>query len=94
MYLADTLYDLSYTPSKADPDVWIRPATKPNGLEYYEMALVYVIDILCMSHDPEATVNCNGLLAYRYYNGSLNFVLTLYSPEKDILSRFITPSDF
>ena len=55
-HLAETLYELNYTPSRADPDVWIRPATKPNGFEYYEMTLVYVDDILCISADPKATM--------------------------------------
>ena len=55
-HLAETLYDLSYLPSKADPDVWIRPALKENGFEYYEMTLVYVDDIMCISHDPKATM--------------------------------------
>ena len=55
-HLAETLYDLSYLPSKADPDVWIRPAIKENGFEYYEMTLVYVDDIMCISHDPRATM--------------------------------------
>ena len=31
------LHDLSYVPSKSDPDVWIRPAASPDGSEYYEM---------------------------------------------------------
>ena len=49
-HLAETLYDLNYSPSKADPDVWIRPAVKPNGFEYYEMTLVYVDDVTaCLS---------------------------------------------
>ena len=56
-HLAETLYDLSYTPTKADPDVWIRPPVKANGFEYYEMTLVYVDDILCISDDPKATMN-------------------------------------
>jgi hypothetical protein len=55
-HLAETLYDLSYLPSKADPDVWIRPAIKENGFEYYEMTLVYVDDIMCISYDPKATM--------------------------------------
>ena len=33
--LAGVLHDFSYVPSKADPDVWIRPAVRPNGNEYY-----------------------------------------------------------
>jgi hypothetical protein len=55
-HLAETLYELDYKPTKADPDVWIRPATKPDGFEYYEITLVYVDDILCISHDPKATM--------------------------------------
>jgi hypothetical protein len=42
-------------PTKADPDAWIRPATKANGFDYYKMMLIYVDDILCTSHDPHAT---------------------------------------
>ncbi len=55
-HLAETLYDLNYLPTKGDPDVWIRAATKPDGFKYYEMVLVYVDDILCVSHDPKATM--------------------------------------
>jgi hypothetical protein len=47
---------MGYKPTHADPDVWIRPATKPDGEEYYEYVLVYVDDILCMSHKPHATM--------------------------------------
>jgi len=56
-HLAETLYDLDYQPTKGDPDVWIRPAKKADGFEYYEMTLVYVDDILCISADPEATMS-------------------------------------
>jgi len=55
-HLTETLFDLNYTPMKGDPDVWIRPGIKPDGFEYYEMVLVYVDDVLCTSHDPEATM--------------------------------------
>lgn len=37
---------------KADPDVWMRAAVKPDGTEYYEYLLVYVDDLLIASHDP------------------------------------------
>ncbi len=56
MHQAETLFDLNYLPTKADPDVWIRPAVKPDSFEYYEMTLVYVDDIMCISHDPKATM--------------------------------------
>jgi hypothetical protein len=39
-WLADNLMDLGYRPAKADPDVWLRSATKPDGFEYYEMAML------------------------------------------------------
>ena len=38
--------------TKADPDVWIRPAAKPDGSEYYEMVLCYVEDVLAISTMP------------------------------------------
>ena len=47
--LAGVLHEIGYTPSKADPDVWIRPAVKPDGSEYYEMVLCYVDDVLAIS---------------------------------------------
>ena len=55
--LAETLYDLGYFPTKADPDVWIRLAVKSNGFEYYKFFLCYVDDILSISHDPQKTMD-------------------------------------
>ena len=46
------LRDMGFTPSRADPDVWFKAAVKPGGIEYYEYILVYVDDILSISHDP------------------------------------------
>ena len=43
--------ELGFTPSKADRDVYIRPATAKDGFEYYEMLLVYVDDLLVLSED-------------------------------------------
>ena len=51
-HLAATLDDMSFRPSHADPDVWMRPAVKADGEEYYEYVLVYVDDILSLSIDP------------------------------------------
>ena len=47
-YLADTLYELGYTPMKTDPDVWLRKAVKADGFQYYEIVLCYVDDVLCI----------------------------------------------
>ena len=45
-FLANTVYDVGYTPFKDDPDIWLRPAVKPDGFEYYKMILFYVDDVL------------------------------------------------
>lgn len=51
---AETLNDLGYVSSKADPDLWLKPKTKPNGDKYYSMVLVYVDDVLHFDHDPNS----------------------------------------
>ena len=50
-HLAKTLYDISFVYTKADPDVWICLAVKPNGAEYYEYVMCYVDNILSVSLD-------------------------------------------
>ena len=55
-YLAETLYELGYTPKKADPDVWLRKAVKPDEFKYYEVVLCYVDDLLYISDDPMKTI--------------------------------------
>ena len=55
--LSDTLHDMGYKPSRADPDVYLRPAVKGCGFEYYEMVLCYVDDVLAIGHDPMSTMN-------------------------------------
>ena len=56
-FLADKLYDLGYQPSEADPDVWMRPAIKDKGFKYWEYILVYVDDVLVISHNPATTMD-------------------------------------
>ena len=50
--LANTIWDLEYRPSKADPDVWLKPSSKPSGERYYSMILCYVDDVISISHCP------------------------------------------
>ena len=45
-HMAQTLRNLDFKSTKADPDVWIRSAVKPNGDKIYEYVLCYVDDIL------------------------------------------------
>ena len=37
--LAKQLYNMNYRPSRADPDLWMRPSVKVDGFKYYEYAL-------------------------------------------------------
>jgi hypothetical protein len=36
-----------------DPDVYRQQAVKADGMEYYKLLLVYVDDILIISHHPQ-----------------------------------------
>jgi hypothetical protein len=55
-HLAMTLQHLGFTSSMANPDVWFRAAKKPDGFAYYEYVLVYVDDLLVLSHQPANTM--------------------------------------
>ena len=50
-HLAETLHDIGFCSTMADPDVWRRPAKKATGEEYYEYTLCYVDDLLAISKD-------------------------------------------
>eukprot|EP00978_Attheya_sp_CCMP212_P034976 scaffold149828_cov60-Attheya_sp.AAC.1 len=51
-FMAEKLNDMGFKSSYADPDVWLRAATKTDGEEYYEYMLMYVDNILALSIDP------------------------------------------
>jgi hypothetical protein len=51
-HLAQSMSDLGFTPCQADPDVWMKMATKPDGFQYWEYVLIYVDDILAVSDCP------------------------------------------
>ena len=51
---ADTLRDMGYVPSKADPDVWMRR----NGDIYEYIAVyLYVDDLAIIAKDPKAVID-------------------------------------
>jgi hypothetical protein len=44
---------MGYTSCKADPDLWLKAATRSeDNVHYYAYILCYVEDILCIHHDP------------------------------------------
>jgi hypothetical protein len=55
--LSETLEGMGYAPTRADPDVYLQKAVKPDGFPYYEMVICYVDDILVISHMPKATTD-------------------------------------
>ncbi|KAI2511710.1 Reverse transcriptase (RNA-dependent DNA polymerase) [Fragilaria crotonensis] len=55
--MAEKLVELGFQSTLADPDVWLRAATKNDGESYYEYVLMYVDDILAISCNAEAIMN-------------------------------------
>ena len=47
--MAKNLDEINFKLCVADPDVWLRPAVRPDGTEYYEYILMYVGNILEIS---------------------------------------------
>jgi Reverse transcriptase (RNA-dependent DNA polymerase) len=51
-HLANCMRHLGYTRCKADPDLWMKAATRPeDDFQYYAYILLYIDDVLCISHD-------------------------------------------
>ena len=51
-HISDCMRTMGFESCKADPDLWFRPATRPDdGFKYYEYVLLYVDDCLAISHD-------------------------------------------
>ena len=55
--LTKTIWDLDFRPSRADPDVWMRAATKKDGFKCWEYVLCYVDDVIAISEDPAKVID-------------------------------------
>ena len=52
-HFAQSLRDLGYESCVGgDPDVWRKPAVKPDGEKYYEYIVVYIDDLLVIGQNP------------------------------------------
>jgi len=79
--LSQSMMDLNYQRCKADYDIWLRPATKPDDYTYYEYVLIFVDNILIVSHAPMDTMknianlydlkNNAVVTPYRYLGGNV-----------------------
>ena len=47
-FIEDKLDKIGLQLCVADPDVWLRPATKPYSSQYYEYNMMYMDDILAI----------------------------------------------
>ena len=53
-HIADCMEHLGYKSCPADPDLWMKPMTRPeDGFKYYAYLLLYVDDCLSIHHDAE-----------------------------------------
>jgi hypothetical protein len=62
-HMASTLRDFGYSSCKADPDVWMKAKTKPDGFQYWSYVLVYTDDLLVVDHEPQVVMD---FMASRY----------------------------
>jgi len=53
---------MKFASSLADPDVWFCAAVKADGFQYYDYVLIYVDDILALSHHPQQILKTLGSL--------------------------------
>ena len=52
-FMARKLDDMGFKSSRGDFDIWMRPAVKPDGEEYYEYVMLYVDDVMVASCDAK-----------------------------------------
>jgi hypothetical protein len=58
--MAQALRDIGFVSTIAHPNVWIQPAAREYGYDYYEMLLVYVDDVLAISHELKVLIDAIG----------------------------------
>jgi hypothetical protein len=70
-FLAETLDNIGFKSSEADPDVWLRPAVKPDGEKFYEYMLVYVDDLLSIHYGDESRAMKEVQAAFKFKNDEI-----------------------
>ena len=55
-HFANMQRDLGFTSSLGDPYIWMRAASKENSFSYYEFILVYVDNLLVISHQAKQII--------------------------------------
>ena len=86
-FMAKKLDEANFKSCVADPDVWLRPAVRPDGTEYYEYILMYVDNILEISVDATKILKSLEGNTVQYTNNQIashNMYLGAKLQEKDI----------
>ena len=52
-HLVECMRHLEYVPCQADPNLWMKPAVRSDGFEYWEYVLLYVDDVLAIGEHPQ-----------------------------------------
>ena len=52
-HLAMHLREMGFVSSRADPDFWMKPASKPDGTEYYQYVICYVDNVAVAMENPK-----------------------------------------
>ena len=52
-HLAMHLREMGFVGSRADPDFWMKHASKPDGTEYYQCVICYVDDVAVAMENPK-----------------------------------------
>ena len=68
-HFSDHLKGMGFAPSRADMDMWYRRQKRPDGTEYYEYLVVYVDDVLIVSHAPQEIVDAIAARPYELKGG-------------------------
>ena len=55
-FMAKKLDESCFKSRKADFDILLRPAKKPDGKEYYEYVMLYVDDVMTASHKAHQVI--------------------------------------
>ena len=79
-FLEETLHDAGCRPLYANPDVWMIPAIKSVGMEYWEYKLCDVGNMFVIRDDPIKTT-CHTKLQFKLKDGKAK------EPERYILGQ-------
>ena len=80
---------MGFVGTVADPDVYRRANAKPDGFKYYEYILVYVDDVLIISHDADMIISMQYKL--RMFGIPLEAPATVFCDNQGVVKNTSIP---